>query len=198
MATLQETCELAWRQCFPNPSDETSITKEEFIATGRREFAYQSLLFAWKEKSDEGYFDVPSYLSTEVELPVVNDEIDISSLKILRSLPQEIWVQNIGGLGCHCKYIKSTVNMTALLCEDDSRDDAAKTYYFLGKKIRFPQGVHKTPLTIIYANSGDGVDGTTEIDDAIAGIIRTRLLDIYLGKTPPEDTTNNSNANPPL
>lgn len=198
MATLQETCELAWRQCFPNPSDETSISKEEFIATGRTEFAYQSLLMAWKEKSEDGYYEVPSYLSTEVELEVKNGEIDTTELKILRSLPQEVWVQNIGGLGCHCQYIKSTINLTALLCEDDSLDDNVKTYYFQGKKIKFPRGVHKSPLTIIYANSGDGVDGRTEVDAAIAAIIRSRLMEIYLGKIAPEDRTNNSNANPPL
>ena len=194
MANLLETSNLAWLQLYPNPSDETAVSREEFIATAKTEFAYQQLLMVWKEKNDEGYFEIPSYLSSEIELPVTNNEMDISGLKILRSLPQEIWLQNIGGITCKCKYVKSTVNLSQLLCDDDSLDDAARPYYVIGKKIKFPKGVHKTPLPIIYANNGIDIDGRIEIDDAIAGIVRTRLVEIYGGKTGIEDKTNNTNS----
>jgi hypothetical protein len=41
---------------------------------------------------------------------------------------------------------------------------------------------------------GENVDGDIEIDDAIAAIVRTRLNEIYLGKIPKEDITNNSSS----
>jgi hypothetical protein len=194
MATLESTCELAWRQLFPNPNDETSIDREEFVETGRNEAAYQILLWAWKEKNETGEYNIPSYLLQEVELPIVDNKMDISNLKILRSLPQEIWVSNIGGINCQCKYVKSNVNQSQLLCDDDSMDDMVRTYYLLGKNIVFPQGVHKSPLTFIYANSGQQMNGLTEISDEIAAIVRTRLIEIYVGKIGKEDVTNNTSS----
>lgn len=194
MANLLEISDLAWSQLYPKGSDNSAISKEEFIATAKTEFAYQMLLMVWKEKRDEGFFNVPSYLSTEVEKEVVKGEMDIADLQILKSLPQEVWLQNIGGLNCSCKYVKSTINLTQLLCDDDSMGDDVRTYIVIGKKIHFPLGVHKSPLTIIYANSGKDVDGRIEVDDAIGGVVRTRLIEIYGGKTGPEDETNNENS----
>lgn len=194
MANLRSIAELAWRQMFPNPSDETKLKKEDFIATARSEYAYQMLLFYWNEKQREGYWNIPSYLLTEVEKDIVNDEMDISDLKILFSLPQEIWLQNIGGIKCECQYVKSDVNKSQLLCDDDSLGDDVRTYYTIGKKIKFPQGVHADKLTIIYANNGNAIDDNIEVDDAVAGIVRRSLIEIYTGKTGQEDKTNNSNS----
>lgn len=195
MATLQSISELSWRQIFPNPSSQTSITKQEFIATARSEWAYQTLLAAWKEKADEGYYNVPSYLISEVTKDIVNNEMDISDLKYFKSLPQDVWLINIGGINCKCKYIKSDVNLTQLLCDDDSMDDAAKSYYITGKKIKFPNGTHKTPLPLTYANMGDDASGTVEVDDALGALIRQRLQELYLGKVPATDVTDNNNPN---
>ena len=190
---LKEVAELSWQQIFPAGS-KAPVPKESFIRTAYAEFALQSLLMAWKEKADD-YYEVPSYLLTEVEKEVVNNEMDISDLKYFKSLPMGMWLQNIGGLTCKCKYIKSTLNLTALLCEDDSLDDAAKTYYPMGKKIVFPKGTHATPLKIIYANMGEGLDGSIEVDEAISSLIRDKLNALYLGKIPPTDVTNNENPN---
>lgn len=197
MANLLEVCELSWRQMFPNPGDETSIAKEEFIATGKYEFAYFTWLAFLNEKDKEGFAEVPSYLLTEKEIDVVDNEMDISDLKTFKSLPQEIWLQNVGGLNCQCKYVKSTVNLSQLLCDDDSLDDSARTYYIIGKKIKFPKGVHKSPLSIMYANMGETVSGYIEVDEGIASLIRDKLNAIYLGKVAPVDVTNNSNPNLP-
>lgn len=194
MATLQSVAELSWRNIFPNPGDETAITKEEFIATAKNEWAYQTLLMCWQERSLEGFYEPPSYLLTEIEKEVINNEMDISDLETFKSLPQESWLVNIGGM-CECKYVKSTANLTQLLCDDDSLPDTTKTYYILGKKIKFPKGVHKDTLPITFANMGNDVSNTVEVDEAIAAIIRVRLNEIYLGKVPPSDVTNNSNAN---
>jgi hypothetical protein len=194
MANLLEICELSWRQAFPIPSSNTLITLEEFISTGKNEFAYQTLLMAWKDRAED-YYEVPSYLLAEADLEVKNNEMDISELKYFKSLPMDTWLVNLGGFDCHCKYVKSTANLEQLLCGDDSLDDAARTYFALGKKIVFPKGVHKTPLKIVYANRGEGVDGRIEVDEAIASLIRTKLNEIYLGRIPQSDTSNNSNPN---
>lgn len=195
MANLLEVAQLAYNQLYPNGTVQSPIQIEEFIAAAKNQFAYESLIAAYNEKNQEGYFNVPSYLLTEVELDIVDNEADISSLKILRSLPQEVWAVNIGGLTCQCKYIKSDVNLTQLLCDDDSLDDAVRTYLFLGKKIKFPKGVHKTPLPFIYANSGESVSGYIEVDGALAAIIKDKLVLQYGGKVGQEDITVNGNPN---
>lgn len=197
MANLLSICETAWLQLFPVATDETPTSKEEFIETGLGEYAYQFLLWYWKEKATEGEFNMPAELSTEIELPIVNNEMDISELDIMSRLPNSLWLQNIGGLACDCKYVKSNINQSQLLCDDDSMPDIYKPYLIIGSKIKFPKGVHKTPLSIIYANSGKNVDGNVEVDPAIGAIVRTRLIEIYGGKIGSEDKTNNTNGNPP-
>lgn len=195
MANLNSTAEQAWRQLFPNPDDEEATTLEEFIETAKTEYAYQMWLKARNDKREDGSFDIPSNILIQTSLDIVNNQMDISSLNILRSIPEEKWLQNIGGLSCRCDYVKSDINKTALLCDDDSLDDAALTYYVVGNTISFPLGVHTTPLPIIYATSGEDINGNISIDDAIAGIIRTRLIEIYGGKIGQEDVTDNTNSN---
>lgn len=192
---LKEVAELSWQKIYPAGS-KAPIPKESFIRTAYEEFAYQSLLMAWKEKSDD-YYEVPYYLLTEVEKDIHNNEMDISDLKVFKSLPMQMWLQNIGGMDCHCKYVKSTLNLTQLLCDDDSLDDETKTYYAIGKKIVFPKGTHAETLKITYANMGNTLDGSVEVDEAISSLIRDKLDAIYLGKVPPFDTTNNQNPNQP-
>jgi hypothetical protein len=194
MAKLFEVAELAWRQLFPNPNDEVAISKEEFITTAKTEYALQLWIQAKTEKRQEGDYNVPPYLLSEAELDVVDNSIDISDLDILFGLPSEMWLQNIGGIGSKCVYIKSTLNQTQLLHDDDSIADGDRTYYPLGKKIFFPRGVHAKKLPIIYANSGGKMDEDIEIDDVVGGILRTRLVEIYGGKMGQEDVTNNSNS----
>lgn len=192
MANLNEIADLSWLKNNPSGSDETAIPKEVYIRTAYNEFAYQSLLMAWKQKADD-YYEVPSYLLTEVEKDVVKNEIDISDLHYFKSLPMEMWLQRIGEMDCECRYIKSTLNLSQLLCEDDSLPDDNRPYYAIGNKIKFPKGTHKNKLLITYANMGDTLSGYVEVDEAIASIIRDKLDAIYSGKVPQTDVTNNTN-----
>ena len=59
----------------------------------------------------------------------------------------------------------------------------------------FPKGAHKSPLKIVYANVGEGVDGSIECDEAIASLVLEKLDALYLGKVAPVDVTNNNNSN---
>lgn len=195
MADLKSIAQLAYDQLFPNPTDEEKVSRIDFLETAKSEYAYQSLLMYWKEKATEGMFNIPGNLSTEAEFDVVNNEIDISSLDIMSRLPNDLWLQNIGGLTSECNYIKSNVNQTQLLKDDDSLPEDYKTYLIVGKKIKFPQGTHKSPISIIVANSGKEVEDSIEVDDAIAGIIRRSLIEIYGGKIGVENKTNDTNGN---
>jgi len=195
MANLLSIAEQSWSQLFPRPGDEEAVDRGDFVATAKSEYAFQ----LWKKiKEDKvlyGDCDIPSYLLSEKELEVVDNEMDISSLKIMRSIDQELWLQGIGGIGCECVYVKSSLNQSKLLCDDDSLADDARTFYPFGKKIKFPKGTHASPLKIQYANQGEEIDEVIEIDDAIAGIVRTRLIEIYGGKIGQEDKSNDSNSN---
>lgn len=191
---IREVAELSWRKIFPQGGTNTAVSKEEFQRVAITEFAMQTLLMAWKDRAED-YYEVPPYLLSEVEKDVVNNEMDISDLKYFKSLPMQTWLVNIGGFDCHCKYIKSTANLTQLLCNDDSLDDDARPYFVLGKKIVFPKGAHKTPLKIVYANIGEGIDGSIECDEAIAALVLEKLDALYLGKVAPVDVTNNNNSN---
>lgn len=194
MANLLEIAEVSWKQLFPNPGDESAVSREQFISTAKTEYAFQLWRKIKEDKREYGEADIPSYLLSEAELEVVENEMDISSLKIMRSIDQELWLQDIGGLQCDCLYVKSTLNHSKILCDDDSLPDNAKTFYPRGKKIKFPLGVHKTPLSITYANSGEQVDDMIEIDDALAGVIRRELISIYGGKIGQEDKQNDSSS----
>ncbi len=192
MANLLEIAELVWRRVHPNPSDEVSNEKDEFIAVAKSEYAYQVWRKAKEEKREEGMFDIPSYLLSRDEIIVANNVADISHLEPLKSL--EDWVQNIGGLVCDCKYVKSTINMTQLMCDDDSIGND-KTFIIIDKAIEFPKGTHADKLPIIYANNGKALNAKEiEIDDALGAIIRKELLQFY-GQKVEEDVTNNTNSN---
>lgn len=195
MANLLSIAEQAWAQLFPRPTDEEAVDREDFVATAKSEYAFQIWRKIKEDKVLYGDCDIPSYLLSEKELDVADNIMDISSLKIMRSIDQELWLQDIGGIGCECQYIKSTLNNSKLLCDDDSLPDDSRTFYPMGKKIIFPKGVHKTPLAIVYANQGEEIDGRIEIDDAIGGILRTRLIEIYGGKIGVPDTANDSDPN---
>lgn len=195
MADLKSIAQLAYDQLFPNPTDEEKVNRIDFLETAKSEYAYQFLLWFWRERATEGVFNIPSNLSTEYELDVIDNEIDISGLDIMSRLPNDLWLQNIGGLTTDCNYIKSNINQTQLLKEDDSLPEDYKTYLIIGKKIKFPLGTHTTPISIIVANSGKEVDGSIEVDDAIAGIIRRSLIEIYGGKVGLEQKTNDTDGN---
>lgn len=194
MASLKETAEVSWRQVFPNPGDDTAITVDEFIVTAKGEYAWMMQLNYWAEKQRDGEAVIPSHVLSEKVMDVVNNEIDISSLNIFRSLSADIWLQNIGGLDCKCRYMKSDVNMSQLLCDDDSKPDNFRTYLTIGNKIKFPNGTHSKSLPIIYANSGDEIDDDIEIDDGIASLIRAKLIEMYSGKTGKEDLKNDTSS----
>lgn len=194
MANLLSIAEQVWLQLFPKPTDETKTTKEEVIATAKSEYAFQLWQKLMAEKREEGYFEAPSYLLTEVELEVKDNVIDLTGLKIMRGLPSEIWLQKVGDIDCKCKYIKTTFNLAQVLCNDDSLADTDKPYYAVGKKIKFPRGTHASKLPVTYANSGETVDGRIEVDDIIGGVVRRSLLEIYGGKIGREDKTNNTSS----
>lgn len=98
------------------------------------------------------------------------------------------------GLFSSCKYIATNVNHAQLLDDDDSMGENIRTYLVIGNEIKFPQGVHKTPIDVIYANDGLSLnEDDVFIDDAIGAIIRTKLIDIYKSHGE-EDLTNNSNS----
>ena len=193
---LYEIAELVYKQLQPTSGGQPTVHLEEFKSSARAEFAYQSLLLAWKEKKDEGFFTVPSYLLKTVDKAVENNQIDISDLNYFKSLPNEVWLQDLGGNKCDCRFVKSTINNNKLLCGDDSMDDEAISFYIVGNKIIFPQGIKgKKTLPITYANKGEDVNGNIEVADSIAAIVRERLIGLYLGKVAQNDETNNSNSN---
>lgn len=193
MANLLAIANLAWLQINPGGNDESKVRLEQLIADAKTEYAYQLWLKLMAEKREEGMLEVPSYLLTEKEMEVLDNQMDVSYLKIMRSLPSEIWLQNIGGLSCTCRYVKSTLNLSQVLCDDDSLGDNARTFFVVGKKIIFPQGTHKDKLPLIYANGGENIDDFIEIDESIGAVVRRTLVEMYLGKVPMEDKTNNSN-----
>jgi len=194
--TIQIVAELVHRQLQPQTSDENSIELEEIIEAAKIEYALQQYYFLRQQRLDDWWLALPSHLLAESpELDVVNNELDISDLKILRSMSNETWLQAIGKLDCECKYIKSTVNQTQLMCGDDSLPDGSKTFYIVGKKIKFPKGTHAKKLSIIYASDGSQLSDGQEIDESIAALVRAKLLESYGRVVAKEDVTNNSSSN---
>lgn len=192
MANLLEIANLSWEKQFPLATDEVAISRESFIATAKLEYAYAFLLWYWRENATEGAFNMPGNLSIESEpLPVVDNEVDISSLDIMSRLPNDKWLGKIGKLTDECVYVKSNINQTQLLKDDDSLPSEYYPYVILGKKIIFPKGTHSKEITIIYAGSGKELDENIEVDDAIGAQVRNRLDEIYFQRVGIVDKNNN-------
>lgn len=189
--TLKEIAELTHRQLFPTANGRAAVTLPEFVRTAVVEYAYQSLLLAWKDKKEEGVYEVPSYLLKSVEKDVIGNAVDISDLDTFKSLPMEAWLQGVEGNGC--RYIKTTYNNVKILADETSLPNGAKTFYAMENIIKFPKGASKT-VVITYAGKGSA-KGELDVDDAIAAVVRQRLVDIYGGKTGAKDETNNENTN---
>ena len=194
MASLQSIAELSWRQCFPDPSDETPVTFEEFLESSILEYCYQVQLMYWRDKREDGVSELPSHLLQEAKLAVVNNQVDLCSLKVFRSFSSDVWLAQVGEVGCDCKYVRHTLNASKLLCDTDSRGHEYRTYIPVGDKLKFPEGVHENPITIIYAGMGENIDTDIIVDEVIGNIVRMKMVEQYLGKSNPVDTTNNSNA----
>lgn len=193
---LKEIAESSWRQLNPNPSNTPHNSKEEFIASARHLYATEVLAQYRIQKAAEGEFEVPAIVLEEREFDVQDNEIIIPARDILTSLPLEQWLQDVGGDMCGCRYIKTSLNTYKQIGDDDCTGDA-KVYYPIGSeegmKIKFPKGVHKSKLTVIYASKSRKIFDSLEIEDGLAGIIRIKLIDLYGGKTGREDVTNNGN-----
>lgn len=194
MGNLLEQAELVFRNLNPNASAQSAIKKEEVIATSISEYAAAMWIYSKEQAAIDGGFEIPSELLTEVELDVKDNTIDLTGLHILRSLSNDQWLQNIGGIGCDCRYIKSSLALEKKLCDDDSVGNA-RTYYPSGKKILFPRGTHANKIKIIYANMGTDIDPKTiEANDYVLSKVRDKLYQLY-GIKVPADTTANSNPN---
>lgn len=194
MASLKEIAQLAHEQIFSRSNDEAAISLEQFITTAKTQYAWEIWRMSKEEKRDEGVYNIPSVLLTPTTLKVDESGIaDISNLNPLRSLTNDKWIVNMGGV-LSCKYIASNINNMQLLDDDDSLGEDAKRYYVTANQIRFPDGVFKNPVEMIYANDGLSLDEKEYfIDDVIAAVLRTKLIDIYKNKGE-EDLTNNSNS----
>lgn len=193
MADLKSIAELAWRQLFPEGSNEAKVEKEQFIADAKTEYARIMWVNIMNQRQLDGEYEIPSYLLKEKEFDVVSNEIDLTKELVMRGLPSDTWLQNVGGVTCDCPYIKTTLNHWQTLCGDDSLPENARVYYPLGKKIKLPLGAHAKKIPVIFATMGSELADTIEVDDIIGGQVRRALSELYTGKVGREDTTNNSN-----
>lgn len=138
---------------------------------------------------------MPANLVRQSEpLPVVDNEVDISGLDIMSRLPNDRWLAKIGKLTDDCIYVKSNINQTQLLKDDDSLPGDYKTYVIIGNKIVFPLGTFSKEITLLFAGSGKDINENIEVDDAIGAQVRNRLDEIYFQKIGIVDKTNNSNG----
>lgn len=194
MGTLKEIAEIFWKQ-IGGGSDESRIELDEIDARARYEYAYQMMLLAWKEKREDGSYNVPSEILSPAIIKVINKKADISDLGILRALPQEMWLQSINGVKTDCKYIKSTLNHSKILVDDDGLAESDKIFYVVGNIISFPRGA-ENEVEIIYANNGEEINSNeVYISESLGALVMERLSAMYMGKIAPADTTNNSNPN---
>ncbi|MEO6638045.1 MAG: hypothetical protein ABIN25_07195 [Ginsengibacter sp.] len=192
---MKSISELAFRAIFPNPGDETSVTRQEFLAAAKLQYAYQYLLLYWKMRREEGYFTMPSHLLVQESFEVINNEVDISCIKTFRAIGDDAFLISVGGLTCSCTYVKTNVNRKLLLCDDNSLPDGERTFLVLGKKIIFPKGAHTSPIEIIYASTGDNLKDDTEVEESVGAMVYEKLLELYgRNKLGLEDVTNNSSS----
>ncbi len=193
MASLNEICQAVYDEVFPNASVQTSVKREHIIVQAKARYALEMWIRSKDSARNDGGWEVPSELLRDTDIEVKNNEADISALNIFRSLEGDTWIQSIGGLNCECSYIKYSVNLSMILCDDEYIGNS-RTYVVVGKKIKFPKGTHAKSIPIIYASNGDDVDGDIDIDDSLAGLVSDYLWKRFTNRLP-EDRTVNSNGN---
>lgn len=195
MSNLKEIAQVNYDQIYPNATAETSIKVDHFISEGKNRYAWELFRISKEEKRSEGEWEIPSVLWREADVEVVNDKADISMLNIFRSFEGDTWIGNIGGIGCECNYLRQSVNLGQILCDEDYWGND-KPYYVIGQSIKFPVGAHKSTLPITYASNGEDLEDEIEIDDAIGALVSEYLYKKFSGKLP-EDRTADSNSNRP-
>lgn len=195
--TLESIVQTVYDQVYPNGADDAAVSKIVMLEAARVSYVYRVWELNRADMNATGENNIPSNLLTEGELKVVNGEADITKLGALTSLPNISWIQSIGGFECgECKYILMDTNKYKLLCDDFSRKIGDKVVIPLRNKLKFPEGTFTTDgiVPIIYANMGKGVNGKTEINEALGYQVRMGLLKEF-GVKFPEDKTNDSNGN---
>jgi len=193
MASLKEIAAIAYDQVYPNADQNAAIQVEHFIQTALTRYAFELFLTSKELKRVDGEWEIPDVLLREATLNIENNEADLSGLKIFTSFDGGKWISMVGDFGCDCGYIKHSVNLANILCNDEY-DGNKKTYVPIGRKLKFPKGVHGNTVPIIYASSGEDVDGDIEVDDAIGDRVGEYLWKRFSGRIP-EDRTQNSNTN---
>lgn len=191
MSNLKEIAQVSYDQVYPNASEQTSIKVEHFIQAGRSKMAYELWRLSKELKRAEGEWEIPTALMRQGEITVSDNVADISELNVFRTADGETWISNIGGISCECNYIKQTVNLAQLLCDEDYWGNG-KPYIIVGNKINFPIGTHKTTLPIIYASNGDDINDEIPIDDTIAELVSIYLFQRFSNKFPADKTANNN------
>lgn len=193
MTSLKEIVQAAYEIVYPMPSDETPIKKEAFMVTAKAELAFNYWKISKERKNTEGYFEVDSHLMTTIDLPVVNNKLQLANLPILRSLENDRWLIQLGDFGS-CTFTKTSINQIKLYQGNDSLPDNEIVYVIIGNEIRFDREIKQKTLSLTYANEGDDINADVQIDGVLGAIVMRSLLDIYQKKNP-TDTTNNSNPN---
>ena len=194
MADLHTIAQVAYDQVFPNADDQTSIKVQHFIEVAKTRYAQELFILSKESKRIDGKWDIPESLLRETTLKIENNEADISDLKIFQSFEGHKWVGMLGRFGNDdCKYIKQTINLANIIDSEEYCGNS-KPYVIIGKKIKFPLGAHHDTESLIYASSGEDLDDSFEVDDAIGDRVGDYLFKRFSNKLP-EDRTDNSNSN---
>lgn len=192
MAGLKEITEVVYNQVYPNAEANTAIQLEHMLVVAKSRYAHEMFIISKELKRSEGEWEIPDSLLREATLDVVNDEADISLLKIFKSL-DGLWIARVGDYGCDCGYTKHSVNLSNILCDDEYHGNS-KPYVPVGKKIKFPFGAHGKTVPITYGSNGEDIDDEIECDDVIGDRVGDYLWKRFSGKLP-ADRTLNSNEN---
>lgn len=195
MSNLLSIAQLNYDIVYPNATAQTSIKVEHFIEEAKSRYAWEMFRISHETKRSEGEWEIPSALLRNGTIEVINNEADVSSLKIFRSFEGDTWIQALGGFDSDCTYIRQSVNISRMLLDDEYLGNS-KPYTVIGNSIKFPKGAHNKSIPIIYASNGEDLQGDIEVDDAIGALVSEYIYKKFSGRLP-EDRSADSNTNNP-
>jgi len=188
MVKLFSIAETVWRQIHPQPGDETSVLLAEVIASAKVEYAGVIAINAYQLRA-ENEFEVPSEIIGVKKIDIQDNVADLSNLKIVRGLPNDLWFISLTGE--KCGYVKTTASGHLLSNPQDIQPK--KFVYAVGERLIFPDGTQDKNATLVYADAGTDFNDIP-IPENLGMLVRQRLEQIYLGKVGREDLTNNSSS----
>lgn len=189
--TIQSIATIVHRQINPHPGTRPVNLLGEYIARAKTIYAARMVNQASEQMREDGSWEVPSQLIVPGVITVKNNAADISRLKIMRSLRNDMWVRQLGE-GNGCEFVRYSDSQTRTITDRELMGNLIP-FTVVGNMILFITGYRDGELAIRFVSDGTDLKNGIQLDAVIADFVMDKLYQLY-SKKEKEDKTNDNNS----